>query len=48
VLQYHKKAGKGTVASWDVGQVGGWQKWVLVLVALAVLAAVFFIARGAL
>jgi hypothetical protein len=43
VLQYSKKAGGGSVATWDVSQSSGPLRWVLVLVALAVAAGLFFL-----
>jgi predicted component of type VI protein secretion system len=43
VLQYSKKAGGGSLASWDVSQSAGPTRWVLILVALAVAAGLFFL-----
>jgi predicted component of type VI protein secretion system len=46
VLQYSKKTAEGSVASWDVSQSGGGFRWVALLVALGVAAALFFAIRA--
>jgi pSer/pThr/pTyr-binding forkhead associated (FHA) protein len=46
VLQYSKKAGGGSLATWDVSQSGGTQRWLMLLAALAVAAVLFFVVRG--
>jgi pSer/pThr/pTyr-binding forkhead associated (FHA) protein len=46
VLQYSKKKGKGSVASWDVGQSSGGTKWAMIAIALAVAAGLFFLVRS--
>jgi hypothetical protein len=46
VLQYSKKAAGGSLATWDVGQSAGGLRWLMILVALAVAAGLFFLVRG--
>jgi predicted component of type VI protein secretion system len=47
VLQYQKKAAGGSQAAWDVGQSAGGTKWVMILIALAVAAGLFYLVLNA-
>ncbi len=46
VLQYSKRANKGTQLGWDIGQTAGWQRYVFIAIGLAVAAALFLAARS--
>ncbi|MGE0191330.1 MAG: FHA domain-containing protein [Planctomycetota bacterium] len=46
VLQYSKKADKGTQLGWDLSQLAGWQKLVFWLVGLGVAGALYFVVKN--
>ena len=46
VLQYSKKADKGTQLGWDVSQLAGWQKAVFWLVGLGVAGALYLVMKN--
>ena len=46
VLQYQKKTAGGSVAKWDMSQMGSGMKWTLILAALAAAAVIFFLAKN--
>lgn len=45
ILQYNKKRAGGSQLSQDLGQMSGTTKWILIVVALAAAAGLFFVAR---
>ncbi len=48
VLQFQKKDAKGSVASWDLGQMSGPVKWALLLIAIGMAAGIVWLLSGAL
>jgi hypothetical protein len=46
ILQYSKKGKQGSALGLDVSQMAGWQRWLLVLVALAVCGGLFLVVKS--
>jgi len=46
ILQYSKKGKQGTALGMDVSQMAGWQRWLLILVALAICAGLFLVVKS--
>lgn len=46
ILQYSKKEKDGTQLGWDVSQMAGAQRWIVILVALGLTAGLFWVVKG--
>ena len=47
ILQYQRKSTRGGALGWDLGQMAGLKKWILLLAALGVAVLAYLLARGA-
>ncbi len=46
ILQYNKKPAGGGALRVDISQTAGWQRWALILVALAAMVGIFVVVKG--